>query len=397
MPERRLLYVHAYAPPTPGGTPVIVHRLLSRLAEDTQLETVTDLALRGRIRRGERRLPGRYRYVLKVPPWGQRWFAGRVVVAGANALLGVLAGVRAAVAARRRRAAWVLSVADEGFSVIAGDVCARLARVPHVIWVFDLWEENAYRDVDRWVAGRLEAGIWRRAAAILGHDQELADHYGRKHGVQGRVIPTPIEIAGPPSATKPASRGPHEVLFAGSLYWAQEDALRRLSRACVALPDVRLTIVGDERAARSAGIEAEDFEERLTPEAFRARVERADVAFIGLSFGSAHPDVIATASPARLPEYMASGTPILVHAPAGSHVAEYARREDFAEVVDVPDETALIAGLRRVLDDPARSTIRARRARELAIERHDVARVCDTLRTVLAQVAAEDSSAKDLR
>lgn len=392
MPEPRLLYVHAYAPPTPGGTPVIVRRLLGRLAEDgVGLETVTDVALLPRVRRGERPLPGRYHYVPRLPPWGRRFAVGRVVIAAGNLALGALAGVRAALVARRRRPSWVLSVADEGFSVVAGDVAARLAGIPHLIWVFDLWEENAYGDVDRRVARLLERGLWRRATAILVHDRELADHYARKHGVDGSVMPTPIEVR--PSTPRPAepADGVREVLFAGALYWAQVDALRRLARVCAGMDDVRLTVVGDAGTARAAGVQADAFEERLSPEEFRARVERADVAFVGLSFGSEHPDVIRTASPARLPEYMASGTPILVHAPAGSHVAEYARREDFAEVVDQPDDAALAAGLRRVLDDQALSNIRARRARALALERHDVVHVAERLREILDGVRADHS------
>lgn len=385
-PRPRMIFVHAYAPPTPGGTPVIVHRLLGRLAADgMELETVTDLALLPAVRRGGRTLPGRYHYVLKLPPWGLGHRLARVGRAVVNLGLGVLAGVRAAAAARRPGTSWVLSVADEGFSPVAGDIAARMAGLPHLIWIFDLWEENAYGDVDRWVARRLERGLWRRAAAILVHDQELADHYHRKHGVPGRVMPTPIEVRTAPRA-RPARTQPYEVLFAGALYWAQEDALRRLARVCRAMDDVRLIVVGDERAARAAGIEADVFESRLRPDEFGARVECADVAFIGLSFESAHPDVIATASPARLPEYMASGTPMLVHAPPGSHVAEYARREDFAEVVDRPDDDALATGLRRVLEDQTLSNMRAARARALALERHDVARVAERLLAILADV-----------
>ena len=71
--------------------------------------------------------------------------------------------------------------------------------------------------------------------------------------------------------------------------------------------------------------------------------------FLGLSFDSPHPEVIATATPARLPEYMASGRPLLVHSPAGSHAAEYARSEDFAEAVDQPDEQLLGQALRRLI------------------------------------------------
>src|SRR5215208_7565333 len=135
MPERRLVFVHAYAPPTPGGTPIIVHRLLAGL-HGVAIDTVTQVGLRGRVRRGEQTLPGRYHYVLQLPPWGRHRAVVRWALAVGNALLGAVAGVRAAVVARRRRADWVLSVVDEGFSVIAGDVAARLSGVPHVIWVF---------------------------------------------------------------------------------------------------------------------------------------------------------------------------------------------------------------------------------------------------------------------
>jgi glycosyltransferase involved in cell wall biosynthesis len=384
------MLVHALAPPTPGGTPVVLHRLLSGL-RGIELEVVTKRKLRDSVRRGgDRVLPGRYRYVAKWPGWGARWRAGRVAAAAINLALALVAGLRAARWARRGGVGWVMSVADEGFSVVAGAVAARRAGLPHVIMVFDLWEENAYNEVDRWVARRLEPLLWRGAAAVIGYDEQIADHYERKHGVRARVIATPIDVRAPSAnGDRPQSAGaPSDVLFAGALYWAQVEALTRLARVCRALPGVRLTVVGDEREARAAGIQADAFEARLGPDEFRARVERADVAFVGLSFDSPHPEVIATASPARLPEYMASGTPILVHAPAGSHVAEYARREDFAEVVDRPDDAALAAGLRRVLDDGALSRERARRARELAFERHDAVRVCATLRSVLAEVAA---------
>ena len=97
--------------------------------------------------------------------------------------------------------------------------------------------------------------------------------------------------------------------------------------------------------------------------------------------------MIRTATPARLVEYMASGRPLLVHAPRGSHVAEYARSLDFAEVVDAADDEALAAGLRAVIEDPERALERARRARELAAERHAAPVVRRRFRELLEQLA----------
>ena len=83
---------------------------------------------------------------------------------------------------------------------------------------------------------------------------------------------------------------------------------------------------------------------------------------------------------------MASGRPILIHAPRGSHVAEYAREEGFAEVVDAPDEDELRAALRLVLSEPELARRRSARAQDLVRERHDVVRVREELRRILEAV-----------
>jgi glycosyltransferase involved in cell wall biosynthesis len=366
VPEPGLLLVHALAPPTPGGTPVILHRLLGGL-EDARLEVLTDRELAARVRAGGPLvLPARYRWFRKLPAPRVRLLAGPV--AYANALLAVVAGVQGAVSARRRETRWILSVVDGGFSPIAGAVAARLSRRPHLVMAFDLWEENAYAPAERRLARLLERRILREAAAVVVYCERAAEHYRAKHGATCAVIATPIE-APDEAAPDPGAVDPGEVLVAGAVYWAQEDAVRRLTRAA-ASAGMTVTILGDEADLRRRGIAADRYEPPLEAEAFRARLRRAGVLFLGLSLDSPHPDVIRTATPARLVEYMATGRPLLVHAPAGSHVAEYARGEDFAEVVDGADDEALAAGLRAVSADPERASERAGRARRLAAERH---------------------------
>ena len=102
--------------------------------------------------------------------------------------------------------------------------------------------------------------------------------------------------------------------------------------------------------------------------------------------------MIRTATPARLVEYMASGRPLLVHAPRGSHVAEYARSEDFAEVVDAADDAALAAGL-RARDRRTRSARSSERParRELAAERHAAPVVRRAFASCSSELGAESS------
>ena len=340
------------------------------------MEVVTDRVLRHAVaENGDLVLPGRYR-------WFARLRAGRLapltpvieLVEALNLPLAVIAGLRAGLAARAGGADRILSALDGGFSNIAAALAASIARRPRTVMVFDLWEENAYRAVELWLARRLERRVLRGAQAVIVHCDEAADHLRRKHGIDSHVLPIPV-VRQAVEPASPSHTGASEILVAGALYWAQEDAVRRLLRAARGVPDAIVTILGDESSLRARGLVANRYEPPPPPAEFAERVALADVLFLGLSHGSPNPDVIRTATPARLVEYMASGRPLLVHAPHGSHVAEYARRHDFAAVVDVPDDDALTRGLREVLDDPARAAARAGRARRLALERHDVGRV----------------------
>lgn len=386
LPGTSLLYVHGLAPPTPGGVSVVVQLLLSRLP--VSVDTVTDAALRRRVSRGELRVPGRYHFVPRLPRWGRRRLRViGVLQTAANVVLAVGAGVRASLIARRRGSRWVLSVADDGFSVIAGSVCARLAGRPHFVWVFDPWEENAYAHAERWLARRLERRIWQNAEAIVVHAEEMSRHYALKHGVRCDVLPTPVDMAAwkrVPARRPVAGRERKEVLVAGAVYWLQSGAVRRLAEACRGLDDVCLTVLTRPELLDADGLDADRFEPWLPPDRFRERLRSADVLFLGLSFEAAAALAARTSTPARLPEYMASGTPILVHAPPGSHVAEYVRREGFGALVDRDDPDLLASALAELLDGADTAAERVRTGRRLALERHDA----DTVATGLAGVLA---------
>ena len=384
------MLMHALAPPTPGGTPIVLARLLERLP-GFRLEVVTDRRLRRRVRSGANgTLAGRYRFVWKWPGWGGRWRAGRVAGLAIDLVLSAVAGVRAARWARRDDVRWIVSVTDEGFSPIAGAIAARLARLPHVVMVFDLWEENAYSDVHRALARRLERPIFRAAARIIGFCEETAEHYRAKHGIEVAVLRTPVDVRSAPAARRsPSASGGdnRELLLTGAVYWAQYDAVARLLRVRDRIPGLEVVALGNRAMLDMHGLEADRYEDVLHGAAFRERLARADVLFLGLSLRSDHPAVIETATPARLVELMCSGRPFLVHAPPGSHVAEYARRERFATVVDEADDGALEAGLRALLADKTDGAKAVARGWRIAAERHN----SDSVRDAFARLLRDTS------
>lgn len=388
--------VAAGAPPGIGGTSRVIHRLLSE-PEMPPLRIFADRVIRARVRgRVGAILPGRYRWLWKAPTTSRvprllQWLFGCANLASA-----AIVGVRAARVCRTENAGWVLSVVDSGISQVAGAIAARRAGLPHVLWVLDLWEENTYPSFERRIARRLERRLWRGAAAILVHSEEAAEHYAAKHCVQCHVLRTPIIDPGAaPARTaegSPAEGSPAEIVCAGALYWAQADAVSRLERATARIgSSVVLTVLGDHESLTTPAPGAHRIERDVPDSRFRDRLARADLLFLGLSFHTSYPDIVRTAAPARFPEYLAAGTPMIVHAPAGSHVARRARALDLARVVDQPSDEALADAIREVLGDPEAAARRIVRARDCALA-YDHRLVADEMIQTLARIADSASS-----
>jgi hypothetical protein len=90
---------------------------------------------------------------------------------------------------------------------------------------------------------------------------------------------------------------------------------------------------------------------RTTRSESRVAQRAAGVLFLPLAF-NAKREVVSTASPSKMPEYLAAERPILVHAPPFSYVVRYAREHQFAEVVDAADEDAIAHAI-----EPSRGTV----------------------------------------
>ncbi|HEY8174648.1 MAG TPA: glycosyltransferase, partial [Gemmatimonadaceae bacterium] len=80
------------------------------------------------------------------------------------------------------------------------------------------------------------------------------------------------------------------------------------------------------------------------------------------------PEVIRTSAPGKMGEYLASGRPILAHAPRDSFVAWYFREYDCGVLVDERSPDRMTEALRRLTEDKelvARIAQNARRRAEI--------------------------------
>ena len=173
------------------------------------------------------------------------------------------------------------------------------------------------------------------------------------------------------------------VVFTGSVYYAQRDAVQRMCDVVNGTPSgsVRFDIYTPTpksalylRGAESPNVHVSHCSRELIP----AIQSAADVLFLPLSFQSRSPDVVRTALPAKYVEYLASGVPILVHAPAWSWAARLACEQGFALVAHEEDERALRSSLDRIIRDrPLREMLAARAY--ATVRKHDRESVCREL------------------
>lgn len=114
--------------------------------------------------------------------------------------------------------------------------------------------------------------------------------------------------------------------------------------------------------------------------------QSSDIIFLPLAFesqGMNHSTIVRTASPSKLPEYLAAGRPILVYAPSYSYYARYARQERFGLVVDQPDPDLLRQAIINLKNDKSLCEELATNARRVAKEHHDSVKVSFQLQNLL--------------
>lgn len=255
------------------------------------------------------------------------------------------------------------------FDLPAAYLASRRLRVPFVAYLFDdpifQWEPGIYR----WLA-RFWEPIWARgASAIIAPNEVLAnDVRARVPAANIFIVRNPVNPTSPAHA--PASpiyersdlSRPCRLLYTGSVYSAQASAFRNLNTALNRLAgrfELHVYTSQPVTALAANGLDGPYVHHHPhAPQSTALKLQRnADILFLPLSFNSAIPEAILSSSPAKLGEYLAAGSPILVHAPAGSFATELLRRADAGLIVDTSDPDQLVIALNTIEND---ATLRRR-------------------------------------
>jgi len=349
-------------PPAPSGQAVALSRVLRDLRpEDYCLVSTEDYDAFSRLQNTTSRLPARY---YQLPG---RWRSRTPSLPGVR-LVQKLAYAAFALAQRsctfirvleRERSQAVIACTGSLLDLPVGYLASRWTRVPFYVYVFDDYVHQWIQPVRRFLAERIAPFLLRGAKAVIVPNEFLRDEYRRRYGIEPVVIHNPVDPVEASTAMPwPADTSEITIMYTGAIYQAHYDAFHNLLEAIDLLgrSEVRLHLYTAQPRdlLERMGITGPVVYHPHLPLASALEAQRrADILFLPLAFDSDYAEeIVRTSAPGKMGEYLASGRPILVHAPLDAYVSWYFRKHDAGQVVDQPDPHALAEAIQQIINEP---------------------------------------------
>ncbi len=279
----------------------------------------------------------------------------------------------AAIVRRQQSAAIVGCTGGDLLDLPAAIEAGRLVGVPVLLYYFDDYA------IQRKILGRLwspsivthlgeviEPQVLRQAAGVIVPNETLAEDVCLRTGTPTIVVRNPVDTElyarlrhqfPRPQARR--SR-PLRIVYTGSVYAAQADSIQRCCQAITAAAvrgvQAALHVYGPppDREIRGSLEHAPIAWHPPTSQQESAAIQvQADILFLPLSVSCAYPKLIRSSAPGKFGEYLASGTPVLIHAPADSFPVRFASRYGCAAICSTPEVESLTETICTLAGDAA--------------------------------------------
>jgi glycosyltransferase involved in cell wall biosynthesis len=371
-------------PPSKTGQAIVLSRLLEVFApEDYCLISAYGWGGNDKLSRQPGQLPGRY-YQLESPPLLNRGY--RYGLAHIREAINIPAGVvqrskQVADIIRSERCDAVVACTGDLLDLPAGYRAAQRAGVPFYAYIFDHYSYREWASpVRRFWARRFEPWVLKGADGVISTNEILRDDLWRHYRVESTIVHNSFDVLaykGPTHADTRVRDREFKIIYTGDIYEAHYDAFRNLLAAIESLGRENLKLhvytarSSDELALMN--IKGPIVFHAPRPPSEMPRIQQeADVLFLPLAFNSPYSKLVRTSATGKMGEYLATGRPVLAHAPADSFLAWYFRKHECGVLVDQFDHNLLAQVLEQVLtDEDLRQRVTAR-AWERALADFDI-------------------------
>lgn len=378
--ESKILIISGYAPPATHGSGLMMYNLLSQFPKGS-LAVLTETYSKDAELSKYKLDANYYTYGSALSSFEIKKDTSRFSISGLKRAVKGLPGFRllgelffltylirrivsvGLHAIKKEKPSMMVGYSDVGPNLISTYILHKLTKTPYSIFFYDMYVGNKLPKMFAYAAGIFEKSILKNASHVFVMCDPLKEHYTKKYNLKNitiiynSILPTPVTHA-PYSITQQPEK-PFTVAYLGNIYWAQEQTLRNLHQALGEITAFKTKLLvythNPIEQLHALGIHENEntIFTKCLPEEVPGVLDQSDVAYIGLSFNTQYPNLINTSSPGRLCDFIRSNTPILVHAPRESFIAQYAKRFDFAYVVDENSITQLRQALTEMHDNRA--------------------------------------------
>lgn len=283
--------------------------------------------------------------------------------------------------AKKKQSEVIMAFSDYGPALISSYFLHKKTKLPLYLFMFDLYQGNFFPFPGGPLARIFEPKLFKTAEKIVVTNDGTKEFYIRRYGqaVASKIFVIHNAAFGgayKELATTYDPKPPYTILFTGRIYWPQIGALKNLVKAVEAMNDpnfkLKFYCPNPKEYLERIGLNSPKIEWSVAaPKEMPAIQSSADILFLPLSWGTKSQQIIDTATPGKLTDYLAAGRPMLIHAPASSTLIAYAKQRQFAAVVDTEDIDALQATIRKIVSDIPASRALIENAKKTFDENHE--------------------------
>lgn len=241
-------------------------------------------------------------------------------------------------------------------------LACKKRKIPYFFYAFDCFSLQWLEKSLKKFAEKVEPIIINGSKNVFVPNELLRDYYNNLYGVDCDVIHNAIDIQSNIETEKdPSQDSKKEIIYTGSIYYVHIDSFINLINAIKIIDDgitLSLYSAQDKADLAEKGILGPVNYNPEVPYRDSMNIQRgADILFLPLGFNSENPELIKLSAPGKMGEYLASGRPLLVHAPENSFVSCYFRKYNCGVVVSEPDPNKLSEAIKKILTDEKFSDI----------------------------------------
>lgn len=221
----------------------------------------------------------------------------------------------------------------------------------------------------------------------------MAKEYNRRYGKEFAVFHNPINVNFWKSAQKKEYTLPQNpvLLYAGRIGLGIDQSLETIAEAIRKVNQdlgikMKLTLQTLETPLWTKNYDFIEIRSLVAYEKLPKVFSEADFLILPYDFSEKSLNFIKYSMPTKAPEYMASGTPIIVFGPDDTAMVEYAKDYQWAKVVTINDTNVLAKAIKELLNSGGLRKRLSQKAVYLAETQHDSKKVTHEFTTLLQLV-----------